>query len=67
MACASSSWLRTFPSNTITTTNSGESLKQLAIHGHGILCLSDFTVRNELKNGKLVPLQLRRVLIPLVW
>ena len=37
------------------TANSGETLKQLAIHGHGILCLSDFTVRNELESGKLVP------------
>ncbi|WP_085905633.1 LysR family transcriptional regulator [Kiloniella majae] len=38
------------------TANSGETLKQLAIYGHGILCLSDFTVRKELQNGELVPI-----------
>ncbi|KLN61931.1 hypothetical protein WH96_05000 [Kiloniella spongiae] len=36
--------------------NSGETLKQLAVHGHGILCLSDFTVRQELESGELVPI-----------
>ncbi|WP_085909118.1 LysR family transcriptional regulator [Kiloniella majae] len=38
------------------TANSGETLKQLAIYGHGILCLSDFTVRKELQSGELVPI-----------
>ncbi|WP_120497343.1 LysR substrate-binding domain-containing protein [Kiloniella sp. EL199] len=43
--------------------NSGETLKQLAVYGHGILCLSDFTVRKELESGELVPI-LRDKVVP---
>lgn len=35
--------------------NSGETLKQLALHHNGIICVSKFSVANEVKSGELVP------------
>ncbi|MCZ4279635.1 LysR family transcriptional regulator [Kiloniella laminariae] len=46
-------WLKITPH---LTANNSETLKQLALHGNGILCLSDFTVRTEVARGELVPI-----------
>lgn len=35
--------------------NSGETLKQLAVFGNGIACVSAFTVQRELQRGELLP------------
>lgn len=35
--------------------NSGETLKQMAVNGLGIACLSNFTVHQELESGSLEP------------
>ena len=35
--------------------SSGETLKQLSVYGNGILCVSNFVVREELNRGALVP------------
>jgi DNA-binding transcriptional LysR family regulator len=37
------------------SSNSGETLKQMAVNGLGIACLSHFTVRQELESGLLEP------------
>lgn len=47
--------------------DSGETLKQLAIQGSGVVCLSSFTVRKEVAQGELVPIldkQLVKIAIP---
>ncbi len=36
--------------------DSGESLRQLALQGNGIACLSAFTVQRDVAEGRLVPL-----------
>jgi len=36
--------------------DSGETLRQLALQGNGIVCLSSFTVRQNIEEGTLVPL-----------
>ena len=41
--------------------NSGETLKQLAILGNGIICVSKFTVQKELRSGELVPILTRQI------
>ena len=38
------------------TSNNGEVLRQLALAGHGIALLDDYTVREELAAGRLVRL-----------
>ncbi|WEM44196.1 LysR substrate-binding domain-containing protein (plasmid) [Photobacterium sp. DA100] len=37
------------------SSNSGETLKQMAVNGLGIACLSNFTVQQELESGSLKP------------
>jgi len=37
------------------SSNSGETLKQMAVNGLGIACLSNFTVQQELESGLLEP------------
>ncbi|WED27654.1 LysR family transcriptional regulator [Vibrio sp. DW001] len=37
------------------SSNSGETLKQMAVNGLGIACLSNFTVHQELESGLLEP------------
>ncbi|HSX50974.1 MAG TPA: LysR family transcriptional regulator [Cellvibrio sp.] len=39
--------------------SSGETLRQLALVGEGIVCLSDFMTRADRKNGKLVQILVR--------
>ena len=41
--------------------NSGETLKQLAVFGNGIACLSDFTVVREVARGELLPVLAERI------
>ena len=41
--------------------NSGETLKQLAIFDNGIICVSEFTVQKELKQGELVRILTDRI------
>ncbi|SFM19106.1 LysR family transcriptional regulator [Rugamonas rubra] len=36
--------------------SSGETLRQLALAGQGIVCLADFMTREDIKAGRLVPL-----------
>lgn len=36
------------------TASSGETLRQLALHGQGIVCLADFMTRADLAEGRLV-------------
>ncbi len=36
--------------------SNGETVRQLALQGLGITCLSNFLVQNDLKNGGLIPL-----------
>lgn len=38
------------------SSNSGETLKQLCLHGNGISCLSDFMIDKEINSGELVEL-----------
>ncbi|WP_419902691.1 LysR family transcriptional regulator [Kiloniella sp.] len=45
-------WLTIIP---YMRTDSGEALKQLSVFHNGIICVSDFTVRQELKRGQLIP------------
>lgn len=42
--------------------DSGESLRQLALQGSGIACLSAFTVRQDVEAGRLVPLLKNKML-----
>ena len=42
--------------------SSGETLRQLALEGAGIVCLSDFMTRADRQSGRLVPLFSRRTL-----
>ncbi|TQV81244.1 LysR family transcriptional regulator [Exilibacterium tricleocarpae] len=42
--------------------DSGESLRQLALQGNGIACLSAFTVRRDVKAGRLIPLLKNKLL-----
>ncbi|MGF1703497.1 LysR family transcriptional regulator [Photobacterium makurazakiensis] len=42
--------------DTIATSNSGESLKQMTLNHMGITCLSRFTVEEDLKAGRLIPI-----------
>ncbi len=44
------------------TANSGEILKQLALYGNGIACISRFTVRRELQQTALIPLLIDQIL-----
>lgn len=36
------------------SSNSGETIKQLCLHGNGIACLSDFMIDKEIASGELV-------------
>lgn len=38
------------------TADSGETLRQLALHGTGIVCLSDFMTHQDIKEGRLIQL-----------
>lgn len=42
--------------------DSGETLRQLALQGSGIACLSAFTVKQDIADGRLVPLLTNRML-----
>jgi len=42
--------------------SSGETLRQLALAGLGIVCLSDFMTRDDRRSGRLVPLLVRQTL-----
>jgi len=42
--------------------SSGETLRQLALAGSGIVCLSDFMTREDRRAGRLVPLFVRQSL-----
>jgi len=48
--------------NPKTFADSGETLRQLALQGSGIACLSAFTVKQDVADGRLVPLLKDRVL-----
>lgn len=45
-------WLAITPA---LSSNSGEALKQLALHDNGIICVSHFAVRKEVTRGELRP------------
>lgn len=45
-----------------TFADSGETLRQLAIQGCGIACLSSFTVKEDVSTGKLVPILKNQVI-----
>ncbi|AKJ40662.1 LysR family transcriptional regulator [Pragia fontium] len=48
--------------------SSGETLRQLALAGEGIVCLSDFMTHNDMKNGNLVeilPQQIVKIMQPI--
>jgi len=36
--------------------DNGDLIKQLAIQGDGIACVSSFTAKNDIEQGRLVPL-----------
>lgn len=38
------------------TANSGETLRQLALEGNGIACLSDFMISRDVQQGSLIPI-----------
>jgi DNA-binding transcriptional LysR family regulator len=42
--------------------DSGESLRQLALQGNGIVCVSAFTVRQDVEEGRLVSLLSNKIL-----
>lgn len=42
--------------------DSGETLRQLALQGSGVACLSAFTVRQDIAGGRLIPLLKNRML-----
>ncbi|HVI57139.1 MAG TPA: LysR family transcriptional regulator [Luteibacter sp.] len=42
--------------------SSGETLRQLAIEGNGIVCLSDFMTRNDRESGRLVQVLTRQTI-----
>ncbi len=42
--------------------NSGETLKQLSLHNNGIICISEFTARDELKRGELLPVLVDQII-----
>lgn len=44
------------------TTPSGETLRQLALAGAGIVCLSDFMTLEDRRSGRLMPLFVRQSL-----
>lgn len=44
------------------SSSSGETLRQLALAGAGIACLSDFMTREDRRSGRLVPLFVRQSL-----
>ncbi|QKJ85948.1 LysR family transcriptional regulator [Paramixta manurensis] len=45
-----------------TTSNSGETLKQLCLSGNGIACLSDYMIDKEIADGTLVELLAEEIL-----
>ena len=42
--------------------DSGETLRQLALQGSGISCLSAFTVKQDIADGRLVSLLSKKIL-----
>ncbi len=44
------------------TSNSGETLRQLALEGNGIVCLSDFMMARDIERGDLVPILTQQTL-----
>ncbi|PLR36068.1 DNA-binding transcriptional regulator YafC [Chimaeribacter arupi] len=50
------------------TANNGETLRQLALHGNGVACLSDYLIQDDLNHGRLVEIlqdHLLQVAIPI--
>jgi DNA-binding transcriptional LysR family regulator len=45
-----------YPVQAAISASSGETLRQLAIEGQGIVCLADFMTRGDMAAGRLVPL-----------
>ncbi|WAH58032.1 LysR family transcriptional regulator [Pseudomonas silvicola] len=45
-----------WPASPSLSASSGETLRQLALAGEGIACLSDFMTRHDIDQGRLVPL-----------
>jgi len=45
-----------WPATPSLSASSGETLRQLALAGEGITCLSDFMTRHDIEQGRLVPL-----------
>lgn len=56
---AEGDWLTITPS---LRSNNGEALKQLALHGNGIICVSHFAVQKEVERGELLPILEKQIL-----